>query len=105
MARGMWVTLRALLANFLSVQALKRIAHVKKHGIIQFLNLYRRFKERYGDRFRWGDEVESMLIVVDSEKKEVKLALRAFDLLEVLNQRVKKLRCAFQLCYFITGNF
>lgn len=31
--------------------------HVRQHGIEQFINLYRRWKHRDGDVFKWGDEV------------------------------------------------
>jgi len=33
------------------------IDHVKKHGIIQFLNIYKRMKNRPEDILKWGDEV------------------------------------------------
>lgn len=31
--------------------------HVREHGIEQFINLYRRLKDRTGDILKWGDEV------------------------------------------------
>lgn len=31
--------------------------HVRKHGIIQFINMYHRLKDRQGDILKWGDEV------------------------------------------------
>lgn len=31
--------------------------HVRQHGIEQFINLYRRWRYRDGDVFKWGDEV------------------------------------------------
>lgn len=31
--------------------------HVRQHGIEQFINLYRRWRHRDGDVFKWGDEV------------------------------------------------
>lgn len=33
--------------------------HVREHGIEQFINLYRRLKNRQGDILKWGDEVYS----------------------------------------------
>ena len=30
---------------------------VRKHGIIQFLNIYNKLKDRTRDSLRWGDEV------------------------------------------------
>lgn len=31
--------------------------HVRKHGIIQFIKLYHRLKDRQNDCLKWGDEV------------------------------------------------
>lgn len=35
--------------------------HVRKHGIIQFINLYKNLKDRQGDVLKWGDEVKMNL--------------------------------------------
>ena len=36
----------------------KKLAdHVRKHGVIQFINLYKRLRDRQGDVLKWGDEV------------------------------------------------
>ena len=37
--------------------ALKHHAYIKKHGIIQFINLFHAYKDRENDKFFWGDEV------------------------------------------------
>lgn len=31
--------------------------HVREHGIKQFINIYRKLKDRQGDVLKWGDEV------------------------------------------------
>lgn len=42
----------------LSWEETKNLAnHVRKHGITQFIHLYRRLKDRQGDVLKWGDEV------------------------------------------------
>lgn len=33
------------------------IDYVKKHGIVQFLKIYAKLKDRHGDDLKWGDEV------------------------------------------------
>lgn len=33
--------------------------HIRKHGIIQFLNIYNKVKERQKDVLKWGDEVRN----------------------------------------------
>lgn len=44
--------------NPLSWTETKNLAeHVRKHGITQFINSYRRLKDREGDVLKWGDEV------------------------------------------------
>ncbi len=35
--------------------------HIRKHGIIQFLNIYNKVKERQKDVLKWGDEVRNKL--------------------------------------------
>lgn len=42
----------------LSWEETKKLSkHVREHGIEQFINLYRRLKDRTGDVLKWGDEV------------------------------------------------
>lgn len=41
----------------------KRYAdHVRKHGIIQFLNIYHKVKDRQKDVLKWGDEVSELSV-------------------------------------------
>lgn len=35
----------------------KHADHVRKHGILQFLNIYNKVKDRQKDVLKWGDEV------------------------------------------------
>lgn len=38
----------------------KKVAnHIRQHGIIQFLNIYNKVKERQKDVLKWGDEVRN----------------------------------------------
>jgi hypothetical protein len=32
-------------------------SYIKEHGILQFLHIYQRMKDRANDSFLWGDEV------------------------------------------------
>lgn len=34
--------------------------HVRKHGILQFLNIYNKVKDRQKDVLKWGDEVSEL---------------------------------------------
>lgn len=38
--------------------------HVRQHGIIQFIKLYHRLKDRQNDCLKWGDEVLYSMIVL-----------------------------------------
>jgi hypothetical protein len=43
----------------------KRFAeHVRHHGISQFLHIWDRLKDRYGDELLWGDEVRLIYILL-----------------------------------------
>ncbi|CAH1118764.1 unnamed protein product [Phaedon cochleariae] len=68
-------------------ETMKYAEHVRKHGLIQFINQYRRFKGRKGDPFKWGDEIEYTIIRFFEDRKEAKLCLRNGELLAVLNEQ------------------
>lgn len=38
------------------------VDYVKKHGVLQFLAIYDRIKDRTRDSLRWGDEVCLILV-------------------------------------------
>lgn len=66
----------------------KKLAqHVREHGIIQFINLYKRLRDRQGDVLKWGDEVEYIIVKFLDDKKETKVSLRADELLQILNEK------------------
>ncbi|KPP70212.1 glutamate--cysteine ligase catalytic subunit-like, partial [Scleropages formosus] len=70
----------------------KRYAdHVRKHGIVQFLNIYNKVKERQKDVLKWGDEVEYMLMAVDEENEKVQLVLRGSEVLQTLQEKGEKI--------------
>lgn len=69
----------------------KKLAnHVREHGVKQFINLYKRLRDRQGDVLKWGDEVEYVIVKFDSEKKQAKLSLRAKEILDELNEKEKQ---------------
>lgn len=54
----------------LSWEETKKLSkHVREHGIKQFINLYRRLKDRQGDVLKWGDEVRAQSILDFQEMK------------------------------------
>nr|QHX41528.1 glutamate--cysteine ligase catalytic subunit-like [Octopus vulgaris] len=57
------------------------IPHVKKQTRMQFVHLYRRYKDTKNYPFYWGDETEYTLIRFDHEKRVVQLLLTSTSLL------------------------
>ncbi|XP_040453713.1 glutamate--cysteine ligase catalytic subunit isoform X2 [Falco naumanni] len=64
--------------------------HVRKHGIIQFLHIYRALRDRHKDVLKWGDEVEYMLVKFDHENKKVRLLLCGEEVLQTLQDKGEK---------------
>ena len=62
-------------------EAKKHADHVRKHGIIQFLNIWRRVSKRVKDHLLWGDEVEYCVVTLNNKAS---LCLDAFDALKLL---------------------
>uniref|UniRef100_T1IQF3 Innexin n=1 Tax=Strigamia maritima TaxID=126957 RepID=T1IQF3_STRMM len=74
--------------NPLNWEETKRLAdHVRKHGVLQFINQYHKLKDRQGDTLMWGDEVEYCLIKYDNEKKRALVSLRALEILQKLQEK------------------
>jgi len=67
-------------------EARKYAEYVREHGIFQFLAQYRKVVERTEDFLLWGDEIEYIVAVLDSERRTVKLSLRAGELLPKLQE-------------------
>ncbi|XP_061210962.1 glutamate--cysteine ligase catalytic subunit isoform X2 [Neopsephotus bourkii] len=75
----------------LSWEETRRYAeHVRKHGILQFLHIYRALRDRHKDVLKWGDEVEYMLVKFDHDKKKVRLALCGEEVLQTLQDKGEK---------------
>uniref|UniRef100_A0A8D2NII4 Glutamate--cysteine ligase n=1 Tax=Zonotrichia albicollis TaxID=44394 RepID=A0A8D2NII4_ZONAL len=64
--------------------------HVRRHGILQFLHIYRALRDRHKDVLKWGDEVEYMLVKFDHENKKVRLLLRGEEVLQTLQDKGEK---------------
>ncbi|CAH1101819.1 unnamed protein product [Psylliodes chrysocephalus] len=66
-------------------ETMKWASHIRKHGIVQFINLFKKQKTRRGDVFKWGEEIEYTIVKFDDDKREVKLNLKGEELLKELN--------------------
>lgn len=70
--------------------SIEHAEHVRQHGILQFINLYARLKDRQGDVLKWGDEIEYMIVRFDHENKKAQVSLRADEILQQLNEEEAK---------------
>ncbi|XP_077093762.1 glutamate--cysteine ligase catalytic subunit-like [Siphateles boraxobius] len=69
----------------------KHADHVRKHGILQFLHIYNKVKERQKDVLKWGDEVEYMLVEMDDKHEKACLVLNGEEVLEILQEKGEKI--------------
>ncbi|XP_059586375.1 glutamate--cysteine ligase catalytic subunit isoform X2 [Alligator mississippiensis] len=69
----------------------RHAAHVRSHGILQFLHIYRALCDRHKDVLKWGDEVEYMLVAFDHENKKVRLLLSGEDVLHTLQEKGERI--------------
>ncbi|KAF6731493.1 Glutamate--cysteine ligase catalytic subunit [Oryzias melastigma] len=61
--------------------------HIRKHGIIQFVNIYNKVKDRQKDVLKWGDEVEYMLMELDHKDEKARLVLNGGEILDTLQDQ------------------
>lgn len=64
--------------------------HVRRHGVIQFLNIWRRLRHRVGDKLLWGDEVEYVVVSFDHANRNARLSLRQSEILRELHDEEVK---------------
>ncbi|KAG8722182.1 hypothetical protein FRC08_005931 [Ceratobasidium sp. 394] len=62
--------------------------YIREHGVTQFLNIWRKLKDREGDTLLWGDEIEYMVVSYDDENKNARLSLRQSEILAQLQEVV-----------------
>lgn len=69
----------------------KKLAnHVREHAVTQFINQYRRLKDRENDCLKWGDEVEYIIVYFDHAKKTAQVSLRANEILPALQEKERR---------------
>jgi len=83
--------------TFVELQKIK--AYIKKHGILQFINLYKTFATRNIPSeisYKWGDETEHHVVYLDEERKEAKLLANAGDFKDLFNETKAQTGIALQ---------
>ncbi|XP_053595168.1 glutamate--cysteine ligase [Microplitis demolitor] len=77
--------------------------YLRHHGILQFLNLYKKHKHRRDDNFKWGDEIEYSIVKFDDEEKTAKALFDSHNLMPKLNKKEledpEKAECLWRLEY------
>ncbi|DBA00576.1 TPA: hypothetical protein N0F65_007705 [Lagenidium giganteum] len=77
-------------------EALDWLDHVRKHGIQQFLHIYKRVKDIEGDELKWGDELEYGVFQMDEARKLPQLSLRGAEILAALREKELKYQKSHQ---------
>ncbi|CAF1092257.1 unnamed protein product [Didymodactylos carnosus] len=62
----------------------KRAQYIREHGVEQFINNFKKVKDRRNDCLKWGDEVEFMMVRFDHKNKKAQLLLKAHKILPIL---------------------
>lgn len=63
-------------------------AYIRKHGIQQFINTWRRLKDVQNDELKFGDEIECGIFAVDPEQRTAKLSIRGAEVFSLLKHTV-----------------
>jgi len=65
----------------------KNLNYVREAGVRQFISTYNRVKDLKGDELMWGDEIEYGIFVLDAQNKQIRLSLRAKEVMDNLNEK------------------
>mmetsp|Transcript_12081 Transcript_12081/g.15670 ORF Transcript_12081/g.15670 Transcript_12081/m.15670 type:complete len:729 (+) Transcript_12081:98-2284(+) len=68
------------------------LEYVLKHGADQFLEVYRRVKDRKNDVLKWGDEVEFHIFKLNEKEESAAISLKARDLIQKLSEEDELLK-------------
>lgn len=53
--------------------------YIREHGVLQFINTWKRLKDLSNDELKFGDEIECGIFAVDHANKTVKLSIRGAE--------------------------
>mmetsp|Transcript_21607 Transcript_21607/g.29681 ORF Transcript_21607/g.29681 Transcript_21607/m.29681 type:complete len:754 (+) Transcript_21607:73-2334(+) len=67
-------------------EAKKHAKYIREHGIVQFLKQYQKVKDRKEDYLKWGDEIEYMIVTMNSQERTVCICLTAAEHLPKLQK-------------------
>jgi glutamate--cysteine ligase catalytic subunit len=70
-------------------ELLKAMKFIREHGVMQFLNIWKRMNVIENDELKFGDEIECGVFEVDKESKTVKICYRGADINHALTEQEK----------------
>lgn len=79
----------------------KNLRYVRQAGVRQFISQYNKVKDLKGDELLWGDEIEYGIFHVDHDKKEIRLCLRAKEIMDILNEKESTHRHHVEGCNWV----
>ncbi|OLY82462.1 Glutamate-cysteine ligase catalytic subunit [Smittium mucronatum] len=71
------------------IEAKKYSSHVRKNGVQQFLNIWRKIKSKDRNIFLWGDEIEYIIVEFEVGVNKVRLFACADKIVEKLMENEK----------------
>ena len=70
--------------------SVKYIEYIKKHGVEQFINVYLSKKDELQTEFKFGDELEYLLVILpENERNRAYLSLRSKEIQDKVTNRMK----------------
>ncbi|GKY95326.1 hypothetical protein MPSEU_000494400 [Mayamaea pseudoterrestris] len=79
----------------------KDLKYIRRAGVRQFINTYKRVEHLQGDELLWGDEIEYGVFVLDHEQRKVRLSLRAKQIMDELNDKESSSSQMMEGCTFV----
>ena len=81
------------------------LKYIRQHGVLQFLNIWKRLKDVENDELKFGDEIECGILVLDKESKTVKISVRAAEVsIRVNNVEIVRIcNCMHTLVVFVVN--
>jgi len=67
--------------------SIKHLEFVREHGVLQFIENYRKCKDFSRDGLLYGDEIEYGILKIDRATKKIQLSLRGREIMDKLNSR------------------
>ncbi|CAK9293470.1 unnamed protein product [Gordionus sp. m RMFG-2023] len=65
---------------------------VKEQGILQFINIYHKLKDRNTPCLMWGDEIEYMLVSFDDKSQKARVLLKGENIVSELSDKIAKIK-------------